>query len=97
MSNADIKAMLNDHSLRAFSDLMLDKFDSQKRGILDLDEFVNLCHWINPKWDKLACIKKFNEIDADRNKFADRHEFWNYAKNVFTEIIKTEINNVRKI
>lgn len=94
LSTQDIKAMLNESSLRAFSDLMLDKFDSQKRGILDMDEFVNLCHWINPKWEKFACIKKFNEIDADRNKFADRHEFWYFAKSVFTDIITNEINNI---
>jgi len=59
-----------------------------------MDEFVNLCHWINPKWEKFACIKKFNEIDADRNKFADRHEFWYFAKSVFTDIITNEINNI---
>lgn len=80
--------MHNEHSLRAFSDLMLDKFDSQKRGILDLDEFVNLCAWIDPKWERINCIKRFNEIDADRNRFADRNEFWQFARTTLTVIIE---------
>jgi len=80
--------MLNENSLRAFADLMIDKFDSEKRGILDLDEFVNLCAWINPRWDRLSCIKRFNEIDGDRNRFADKDEFWIFAKTSFTEIIQ---------
>lgn len=92
LSSDDLKKMGNEHSLKAFSDLMLDKFDTTKRGILDLDEFVNLCAWIDPKWDRVSCIKKFNQIDSDRNRFCDRNEFWQFAKGTLTVIIQEFIN-----
>jgi len=84
----DLLNMSNENSLRAFSDLMLDKFDHTKRGILDLDEFVNLCAWIDPNWDRISCIKRFNEIDSDRNRFCDRNEFWHFAKSTLLVIIQ---------
>jgi len=54
----ELLKLLNESSLRQFSDSMFEKFDTDKGGKLELDEFLNLCNWVNPIWDKTVCIKK---------------------------------------
>jgi len=70
------------------------KFDTDNTDRLELDEFVNLCNWVDPRWDKATCIRKYTEIDNDKSKTIDKTEFFKFAKMHFVTIIKTEIENI---
>jgi len=61
--------------MKNLSDEIFEKFDEDGNMDLSLEEFLELCMFIDPKMDKKTCIEKYNVYDTDSTKTLDKVEF----------------------
>lgn len=58
MNKLELGKLQVDSNLRIYSEKIFTRWDVDNDGSMDIDEFVALCNWVDPKWDKITCIKK---------------------------------------
>jgi len=66
--------------LQDFSNEIFDKFDEDGNADLSLDEFVELCTYIDPQIDLKTCRDKYNQFDNDNSNSISKEEFFNFSK-----------------